>query len=213
MSENPMPNLLMIAAGGYISWLWWEDYRQRRATGRDNPQALPGATPAPVSACVIAAAGALVILALETWGEIRLGISDEQSSITVLFGLYSLVAAVIEEIIFRGYIVVTKRGTAVQWLAAVGASVVFAALHPFLWDFETGDHFWAVGEWVWTWQLTLKGWFSTALVFLSSIWFYTVRFAGFNPHKSLLPCFAAHGAKNLGVFVIKAMQGFVHGVF
>ena len=213
MSDEPFLLILLSAVGGYITWQWWTDLQACRATGRPSPGALPGATTAPVSACLIAAAGALVILALETWGEIHLGISEEQSNITLLFGLYSLTAAIIEEIIFRGYIVVTGRGTAVQWLAALGASVVFAALHPFLWDFETGDSLLAVSDWSWTWQLTLKGWFSTGVVFLSSLWFYTVRFAGFNPRGSLLPCFAAHGAKNLGVVVIKAAQGFVSGVF
>jgi len=32
-----------------------------------------------------------------------------------------------------------------------------------------------------------------------------------NPTRSLLPCIAAHAAKNAGVFVIKAAQGHVSG--
>ncbi len=213
MSDSPPLILLMLAAGFYITWMWWSDLQAQRKSGQSQPGGLPGATTASAAACLIAAGGALIILSFETWGEIHLGISGEQSSITLLFGLYSLTAAVIEEIIFRGYVVVTDRGRLVQWLAVFGASVLFAALHPFLWNLETGDSLFAIGQWEWTWQLTLKGWFSTGVVFLSSLWFYTVRFAGFNPRASLLPCFAAHGAKNLGVVVIKAAQGFVSGVF
>lgn len=214
MASDPAPTLLMFSAGLYVSWLWFSDYREARRS--DTPElsgGLPGATPASAKACAIAAAGSLAILALETWGEIRLGISGEQSSITVLFGLYSLTAAVIEEIIFRGYLVVTGRGKAIQWAAVWAASVLFALLHPFLWDFDTGGSFSDVSGWTWTWQFTLKGWFSTIMVFISSLWFYTVRFAAFNERQSLLPCFAAHGAKNLGVVVIKAAQGFVSGIF
>src|SRR5690606_37366890 len=107
-------------------------------------------------------------------------ISAEQSEITVLFGLYTLVAAVIEEIIFRGFIVAPeRRGRAVLWASMVGASLVFAAMHPFLWQ-------WQWEGWVFTWSFTLKGWFSTGVVFVSSLWFYTVRFLPSNPQRSLL---------------------------
>jgi membrane protease YdiL (CAAX protease family) len=120
---------------------------------------------------------------------------------TALFGLYTLSAAFIEEIIFRGYIVVTKRGPLVQWLAIVGASALFALLHPFLWLWEDG----------FTLTLTVKGVFSTAMAFLFSLWFYAARFLRLNPTRSLLPCFAAHLAKNAGVIVIKGAQGFLVG--
>ena len=45
----------------------------------------------------------------------------------------------IEEIVFRGWLVLTTwqgRGT---WFGAIGASVVFAALHPFLWQWDEWD--------------------------------------------------------------------------
>jgi hypothetical protein len=38
-----------------------------------------------------------------------------------------------------------------------------------------------------------------------------VRFYRWNPAHSLLPCIAAHAAKNLGVIGIKAAQGFLVG--
>ena len=201
MNDQPVLLLLMIVVGLYVFSMWRQDYQARRA-GRPNPGALPGATPASAKANVIAAAGALVILGLETAGEIHLGLSEEQSTLTALFALYTLIAAFIEELIFRGFLVIEGRGKATLWSGILGASVLFAALHPFLWKWEDG---------VFTWTLTVKGWFSTATVFTASLWFYTVRFASFNPHRSLLPCVVAHATKNLGVIAIKGAQGFLAG--
>lgn len=201
MNDHPALLVLMIAVGLYAFSLWRQDYLAHRA-GQSNPRALPGATPAPLKASVIAALGALVILGLETAGEIRLGLSREQSTITALFGLYTLVAAFIEELIFRGFIVIEGKGRTMRWAGVLGASVLFAALHPFLWKWDDTGFAWA---------FTAKGWFSTATVFISSLWFYVVRFTSLNPARSLIPCITAHAAKNAGVIVVKLVQGFVIG--
>lgn len=208
----------MIGAGVYVMSLWRQDYLVA-AKGPADPRALPGATPAPRKAMIIAALGALVILAGETWGEIRLGLSEEQSKMTVLFCVYSLIAAFIEELIFRGFIVVNGKGATVRWVGVVVASVLFAALHPFLWKWDMGEtpgmqalQVWRWSEWF-SWQFTPKGWFSAGVVFVSSLWFYFVRFAAFNPRGSLLPSVVAHATKNLGVIVVKAVQGYIVGVF
>lgn len=200
MNDNPVLLVLMIAAGIYVFSLWRQDYLAASA-GHQNSRPLPGATPTTVAACLIAVSGVLVILGLETWGEIWLGLSEEQSKITVFFGIYTLVAAFIEELIFRGFVVIEGKSKALRWFGIIGASVVFAALHPFLWSWD--DEF--------AWTFTEKGWFSTAAVFVSSLWFYTVRFGAFNPSRSLIPCVVAHAAKNIGVFAIKGIQGFVIG--
>jgi len=199
--NNPLLLLATIAGGVYLAWLWLSDYRAAQA-GRPHPGALPGATPATVVACLVAAAGALVLTGAETWGELRLGLSGEQSKMTALFAVYSLVAAVVEEVVFRGFIVVEGRGVPARWAGALGASVLFAALHPFLWQWDGALHL----------TLTAKGWFSTGAVFSGSLWFYAMRFsARLNPRQSLLPCFAAHAAKNAAVIAIKAAQGFLVG--
>ncbi len=206
MNENPVFVLLMIGVGVYVTWLWRQDLLAHRAgtqAGTGPGPMLPGATPAPARAIWLAAAGALLIVAGETWGELALGLADEQSRITVLFGCYTLAAAIIEEIIFRGYVVVENRGKGALWWGVLGASLLFAAIHPFLWEIDDGFRF----------TFTAKGWFSFGAVFVASLWFYTCRFATWNPHRSLLPCFAAHLAKNLAVFAIKAAQGFVSGVW
>ena len=193
MSSSPGLILVMLIGGGYVAKLWWEDYKAQQR-GEVIRGALPGASPTSKKAVIIAVVGALLILGAETWGEILLGLSEEQSEITVLFGVYTLLAAIIEEVIFRGFLVVTDRGPWVKWSAVLGASILFAAVHPFLWLWEDGS---------WTWTFTAKGWFSTAAVFASSLWFYTVRFLPANPTASLIPCFVAHATKNLGVFAIK----------
>jgi CAAX protease family protein len=156
-----------------------------------------------MAAVVVASLGALLILVLETGGEHVLGLSTQQSRMTVLFGLYSILGApVMEEIVFRGYLVIERRGRAALWAGAVLVSLLFGLLHPFLWQW-TGD-----GLRV---NFDTKAWFSTATVSAVSLWFYTVRFFGLNPQRSLLPCMVAHATKNLGVFAIKFAQGFVGG--
>jgi membrane protease YdiL (CAAX protease family) len=204
MDENPVVVLMMIGFGGYFAWLWWQDFKAARRAGSPVSGGLPGAVPASARACIIAAAGALLILGAETWGEIALGLSDEQSKITLLFAAYTLVAAIVEEIIFRGYIVVEKRGRLALFGGVLGASLLFALIHPFLWKWD--DDGFAL-------TLTAKGWFSFSAVFIASLWFYVCRFAPWNPKGSLLPCFAAHMAKNAGVIAIKAAQGFVVGTW
>jgi uncharacterized protein len=195
--KNPWVLLLMTGIGWYVAKLWWDDRRN------PHPRALPGATAAPGRAIAIAIAGALVLLAIETVGEIKLGIADEQSKMTWLFALYSVAAApFLEELIFRGYIVIDGKGRGVLWAGIIGASLLFAALHPFLWKSDDAGF---------AFTFTTKGWFSTAIVFATSLWLYTARFAGWNPNSSLLPCFAAHAAKNAGVVAVKAATGFMGG--
>lgn len=200
MTENPLLLFLMIAAALYVAKLWREDYRSGLA-GNAHPQALPGATSAPKNAYTFAIIGSLLLLAGETWGEYQLNVVSEQSELTILLALYTLVAPIIEEIIFRGYLVINNRGTTIRWIGIVAASAIFALLHPFLWEWDEG----------FTLTLTAKGAFSTAAAFTFSLWFYAVRFAGWNPRHSLLPCFVAHATKNLGVIAIKAAQGYVVG--
>lgn len=202
MNDNPFALVMMIALGGYFAWLWWSDLRAVREGRLATAQALPGAAPSSVRACVIAAAGALVILGAETWGEIALGLSEEQSKMTYLFAAYTLIAAVVEEIIFRGYVVVPDRGRPMLIGAVLGASLLFAAIHPFLWTWDDEGF---------AFTFTPKGWFSFSAVFAASLWFYACRFASWNPERSLLPCFAAHLVKNAGVIAIKAAQGFLAG--
>jgi membrane protease YdiL (CAAX protease family) len=198
MNENPWLTLVMIAAGTLFAWLWLRDFRSRGEARPKHP--LPGATSCPVGVVLVGVVVGMALVAAETVGESWLGISQEQSTITPLFALWTLVAAIIEEIIFRGYFVIERRGTAALWIGIFAFSVVFAALHPFLWVWDDAGFRWTPG---------LKGWFSTVFAFAGSVAFYSLRFNRWYPALSLLPCFAAHLAKNAGVIVVKAVQGFV----
>ncbi|HEU5078194.1 MAG TPA: CPBP family intramembrane glutamic endopeptidase [Opitutaceae bacterium] len=203
MQNNPLAILVMIGVSAYVIRLWFAD-RKSAGSGTPNRKALPGITSAPLLAHVIGAVGALLIVLAETKGEIWLGVSGEQSTMTWLFAAYTLLAAFVEEIIFRGFLVVTRRGAAVRWASAVLASILFAALHPFLWDWK---------EDTLVWHFDTKGWFSFGAVFVTSLWFYVVRFARFNPAWSLAPCFTAHVTKNAAVVAIKLLQGHLVGLY
>ncbi len=201
---HPAVVLLALVAGIYLARLWLQD-RARDRSGQPSPQALPGATPAPPKLVAIAIGGSAVLLAIETVGEHLLGVASQQSTMTWLAAAYSITAApIIEETMFRGWLVVEDRGRRMMWFAAIGASVVFALLHPFLWRWD--DAGFAL-------TLSVKGWFSAAIVFATSLWLYALRLGGWNPRRSLLPCFAGHAAKNLGVVAVKAAAGFMGGLW
>lgn len=201
-------NLLYALGAVWLFWIWKQDCLSQ-LEGKPNERALPGAYPAKIAAMVVAAVGALVLLAVETGGEYALGIAGEQDTIAASFLLAMLAAAIIEEVIFRGFLVVDKKGRAALVGSIVGFSLIFALLHPYLWNFEMPENSWAFWNGAWTWQLDAKGAFSTSIVLLNALWFYAVRFMPNNPQHSLLPCFVAHGVSNLGVFVVKWSQGFV----
>jgi len=200
-SDQPLL-LLALGVGSIVVGKWWRDDWQAGKRGEARPNAFPGATAVSARCTTIAIVGAIVLLALETGGEYALGLSEQQSRMTVLFGLYTLSAAFLEELVFRGYLVIENRGRVALWLGVLGASVVFALLHPFLWRWEDGTL---------AWRLDRKALFSTVMIFAGSLWFYAVRFLPINPTRSLLPCIAAHVAKNVGVFACKAAQGHVIG--
>ncbi len=203
MSDNPLLLALVGLGALYLGKLWLDDLRAAQS-GKPHPRALPGATPAPKVAHLIAIIGVLVLLAVETFGEHALGITAEQSTITWLFAAYTLFAPIIEELIFRGFLVIDHRGAAARWAGILAASAAFALIHAHLFD-------WGDDGFVLT--LTAKGFFTTGILFATSVWLYYARFASWNPARSLLPCIVAHAAKNAGVIVIKASSGFVVGAW
>lgn len=200
-ADAPLLLMLMIGAACLVAKWWTDDYRAF-AAGRPVAKPMPGAVPAPRGAYVVAVVGTLALVGLETAGEYALGISEQQSRMTVLFGIHTLAAAFLEELIFRGYVVVTGRGRGALVGSIVLASAIFALLHPFLWEWDDGTLRFAPSR---------KAWFSTGAVFAGSLWFYALRFMGANPLRSLLPCVAAHVTKNAAVFAIKLAQGHVTG--
>lgn len=198
MNENPVMILLYLGIAAYVGWIYRGDYLAYRA-GKAEGGGMPGATPADLGVYLIGVIGALTVLAVETGGEIALGIADEQSTMVWYFVFASLGAGIVEEVIFRGYLVVENRGRAALIGSIVGFSALFALIHGHFWSTEDGFE----------WTFTTKACFTTGILFANSIWFYLLRFGPWNPKRSIFPCMVAHAASNLGVFFVKWYQGFV----
>lgn len=210
MTENPIMILLYVGIAVYVGNMYWGDYKSGRAL---DPEAgaMPGATGTSVLAVLIAVIGALVILAVETGGEIALGVVAEQSEMVWYFVFAIVAAGIVEEVIFRGYLVIDKKGRALLVASCVGFSLLFALIHFHLFslDFPDEASWWQIWSAEVEWTLTAKGWFSTSILLANSLWFYACRFGPWNRSRSLFPCMIAHAASNFGVFVVKWVQGYV----
>ena len=199
MDESPVMVILYVGIAVYVGNLYWGDLQQWKKSQEATRGALPGATSPSLAILVIGIIGALLILAAETGGEIALGISAEQSDMVWYFVFASLGAGIVEEVIFRGYLVVENKGRVALITSCVGYSLLFALIHPHLWSTDDGFHL----------TLTEKGFFSTSILLANSLWFYALRFAPWNKNRSIFPCMLAHAASNLGVFGVKWVQGFI----
>ena len=200
--------LVVLAAAIYLLKLWRDDFLAGKA-GQPNPKGLPGTTAAPAAALWIAGIGAVLIVAAETAGELALGVSAEQTDIAAIFLLAMIAAGVLEEVIFRGYLVIQGKGKSALWLGIVAASLVFALLHYQYYTDTPEDGTWRDM----TLSMDRKALLSLGFLFLNSLWFYAVRFFKWNPAHSLLPCFVAHIASNVGVFLVKLAQGHVTSLY
>lgn len=206
MASDALISLAYFGGACYLAKIWLEDTRAL-AAGNAVKGALPGAAFASRSALAIGAVAGVLLCALATGVEYGLGVSEDQSDIAATFLLQMLAAAFIEEVIFRGYLVVPNKGKAVLWASCVGFSFLFAALHPFLWKLPEEAEFYEI--WKASSNFTTQAWVSFGSIFLNSLVFYALRFAGNNPGRSLLPCVAAHATYNLSVFAVKLSTGHV----
>lgn len=206
MVDSPWLGLLLFAGALYVLKLWRDDLRHN-ASGTPKPGSFPGATPAPLWWVLVGVAGALVLVGIETAGEYALGTVAEQSDIVALSLFLFIGAGILEELVFRGFLVITGRGQRILWLSIVVFSLLFALLHVqyyLHWEEDAPWH-------AFTWALDGAAAWTLAILFVNSLWFYALRFLPMNPQQSLLPCFAAHVASNLGVFFVKLAQGHVTG--
>ena len=201
MNESPFMVLLYVGVAAYVGYMYWGDYQSNQASEQPDPRGMPGAASASLGLFVIGVIGALLILAAEAGGEIALGIASEQSEMVWYFVFAILGAGIVEEIIFRGYLVVDNKGRAALIGSCVGFSLIFAIIHGHFWSNEEGEAF--------AWTFTTKAFFTTGILLANSLWFYALRFGRWNKNRSLFPCMLAHAASNLGVFCVKWAQGFV----
>jgi membrane protease YdiL (CAAX protease family) len=203
-------SLLYVAMAFYIGYLYRSDFLADKSC-KPNPKALPGATSAPGGLYAVGVVGALMILAAETFGEIALGISAEQSDVLWFLVFASITAGIVEEVIFRGVLVVESRGRTALIASCVCFSLLFALIHAYLWEFDypEGIALWKFWKADFNFILTPKAFFTTAILFLNSLWFYALRFGPWNQKRSLFPCMLAHSMSNLGVFAVKFAQGHI----
>ena len=201
MNESPFMVLLYVGVAAYVGYMYWGDYQSNQASEQLDPRGMPGATSASWGLYGIGVIGALLILAAETGGEIALGIASEQSEMVWYFVFAILGAGIVEEVIFRGYLVVDSKGRAALIGSCVGFSLIFAIIHGHFWSNEEGQAF--------AWTFTTKAFFTTGILLANSLWFYALRFGPWNKNRSLFPCMLAHAASNFGVFAVKLAQGFV----
>lgn len=198
LNENPLMILLYVAIAAFLLHMYWGDYQADRS-GTPNPKAMPGARGFSWNIAVMGILGSLFLLGVETGGEQALGISEEQSEMVWYFVFAIVCAGVVEEVIFRGFLVVENRGRAVLIASCVGFSLIFALIHGYFWSTEDG----------FAWTFTSKAFFTTGILFANSLWWYAIRFSPCNPQRSIFPCMIAHAASNLGVFGVKLVQGYV----
>jgi membrane protease YdiL (CAAX protease family) len=199
--DSPILGVALLAAAIWVCKLWWQDYHTQ-CKGEALPGAIPGATACHPGILWMAAFGGCVLVLLETAAEYLTGFHSSQTIIPAWYLAPMIAAAVLEEVIFRGYLPIVKKGRTVLVICCLLLSVVFALAHPHLWSWRDQ-------------QLNLhidsgKAWLTTTALFANSLCLYTLRFGAFNPRHSLLPCVVAHTVINLLTFGIKAQQGFVH---
>lgn len=186
---------LALGAGVFIFWL-----RETRRGPSDALPFWPGTTTCGWQPMLLAAAGALVLTLVESVLEIQLGVSQEQTRIPASFLLAMMGAAIVEEITFRGF-AAPESLAGVRLLATVLAgSLVFMLLHGHVVKFAEGS----VGL-----NTDAKALVSGGSAFAISCWLYLCRFNPLNPTRSLAPSLVGHTVRNLAVFGIKDVQGFV----
>ena len=198
MNEDPLIVALYCAIALYIGYIYRADIKAF-GTGVPNNKALPGAVPVPALLTIASVLGGLVLLGNAAIGEYALGLAELQSEMVWFFLFASLSAGVIEELVFRGYLVIEKKGRNALVLSCIGFSLLFALIHGHLWSTEEG----------FTWVFSLQAIYNTWILFFNSLFFYGLRFGPWNPQRSILPSIIAHMILNLGVFFVKWAQGFI----
>ena len=205
MSDSLLHAVVGTVLGIVLLRMWLQDLKSRSQVDRLS---LPGTTPASLIACISASVGAIAIVLIISGVEYVTGIANQQSRIPFFYLLPMLGAAITEEVIFRGYLVVRNRGRAMLIASAVFFSILFAVIHPYLWSHSVADP--KGFEWLSTLRLRLDTYsvVATASIAILSLWYYYVRFSKQNPNRSLIPCFCAHASANLTVFIIKLSSGY-----
>ncbi len=208
LQDIPTVALINFGIATYLFYMWFSDFKIFRKTKVIEKNALAGATTSPVVLIVIAFFASIALLFVHTCTEMTLAVVDEQSKVK-FWALFSWVgAAFIEELIFRGYLVVKNKGKVALYGSIFFFSLIFALGHPFMWDYTIPENaqFWSG---TWTFNISAQTVNATISIFECSLLFYVLRFLPLNENRSIIPCIVGHCTYNVGVFITKACQGFV----
>lgn len=203
--NSPWISIVYVVVALVVLKWWIRDCRQYQVAGKPVDGALPGASPVAAWVVGIGVLVSLLILGVEIVGEYALGIVGEQKELLWYAIFPVLCAPIVEEVIFRGYLVVTNKGKLALWGSIVGFSILFSLIHGHLLTFGEEGESWLLWK-----GDTAKAWFTSAILFAQSLWWYFLRFCPWNPHRSILPSIVAHFAVNMGVVVTKGVQGYVN---
>jgi hypothetical protein len=121
-------------------------------------------------------------------GQHQFGLLSGGAEISVLAGLFLLAWSFLEELALRGYLVVEKRGAGMLIFSIIGYSLLVGLF---------------VGETP----------FGKGVGFMTSMWYFALRFCRWNPERSLLPSIVAHVVISMGLIVTKALQGKISGLW
>ncbi|MBN2234391.1 MAG: CPBP family intramembrane metalloprotease [Opitutales bacterium] len=209
-----MINDPLITVAGFVVALWllrsWSaDARHHRRTGISRPYAFPGASFAPTGLSLSGAGLAIALVLTYSIAEWALGAHTLQSTVSLWQIPAILSAPVIEEIVFRGYLVIQSKGRPLLILSILLSSALFAIIHPYGWQVTIPESFFDFANWSIHLNPDLPFRLTTLYLFVLSLLCFALRFHPRNPNRSLLPCFCAHFAANIAVLCIKSLQGFV----
>ena len=184
-----MTDIIYLLIGLGVGFAWFSEYQKRK--NNPGPELFwPGTTRTPISGILIIVSGILLITVAETCAEIHYQVTAHQSVSNLHILGATIGAAIVEEMVFRGFAAPSElRGLKVLGLILIG-SVIFSAIHGFNLS-------------------TVQGRISLIATFFISVWLYLGRYNPINPERSILPCFIGHVVRNLAVFGIKWSQGFV----
>ncbi len=189
MTLNLITDIIYLIIGLGVGFAWFSEYQKRKAN--PGPELFwPGTTRAPISGILIIVSGILLLTVAETCAEIHFHVTAHQSVSNLHILEATMGAAIVEEMVFRGFAAPSHlRGIKLLGLILIG-SVIFSAIHGF--DFST-----------------VQGRISLIATFFISVWLYLGRYNPLNPERSILPCLIGHVVRNLAVFGVKWSQGFV----
>ena len=130
MTTKFIGDIIYLIVGLGVGFAWYRDYLKRQRN--PGPELFwPGTTRAPISGILIIVSGILLLTVAETCAEIHYHVTASQSVSNLHILGATLGAAIVEEMVFRGFAAPSHlRGFKLLGLIVVG-SIIFSLFHSF----------------------------------------------------------------------------------